>query len=346
MVPPAVTPLQAFKAALDYWQQDKEDMSWLGTRLWVYKKQAADGSTQLELPRRPSMQPSMVCIDNGSCTNEAEAAAIYQQLQQTDLSQLRALILRMPCDPQQLHCRRSLASHLLPGELRYLDLAGNGCVELSLWSRNQPHLRVVDLSNCRQLNQLSPHLCSLEKLTNLSLRGCQQLALLPDEFGELQALQVLVLDNSGILELPASFGELTELPETFGHLKALQSLEMKCPALQELPQSMKKLAALTKLDLQGCISLAQPLPDSKWPPKQQIEHVLSRQDIPAVVQLATQQETMLTTLERMSWLVVLLATATFIGFMQPPGGVDTDSKQVLALVRSSHLDWQCTTWQL
>jgi hypothetical protein len=49
----------------------------------------------------------------------------------------------------------------------------------------------------------------------------------------------------------------------------------------------------------------------------------------AVVKLATQQEPMLATLERMSWLVVLLATATFVAFTMPPGGY-TDNQQVLS----------------
>jgi hypothetical protein len=48
----------------------------------------------------------------------------------------------------------------------------------------------------------------------------------------------------------------------------------------------------------------------------------------AVVKLATQQEPMLSTLERMSWLVVLLATATFVAFTMPPGGYG-DNQQVL-----------------
>lgn len=39
-----------------------------------------------------------------------------------------------------------------------------------------------------------------------------------------------------------------------------------------------------------------------------------------ILKLATQQDTMLSTLKRMSWLVLLLATATFLAFIQPPGG--------------------------
>jgi hypothetical protein len=38
------------------------------------------------------------------------------------------------------------------------------------------------------------------------------------------------------------------------------------------------------------------------------------------MKLATKQKNMVESLERMSWLAVLLATATFIGFLQPPAG--------------------------
>jgi hypothetical protein len=39
---------------------------------------------------------------------------------------------------------------------------------------------------------------------------------------------------------------------------------------------------------------------------------------------------MLTTLERMSWLVVLLATTTFIAFIQPPGGTSEDHQVLVS----------------
>lgn len=35
---------------------------------------------------------------------------------------------------------------------------------------------------------------------------------------------------------------------------------------------------------------------------------------------------MLTTLDRMSWLMVLLATATFIAYLQPPGSYDSEGQ--------------------
>jgi hypothetical protein len=40
---------------------------------------------------------------------------------------------------------------------------------------------------------------------------------------------------------------------------------------------------------------------------------------------------MLTTLERLSWLVVLLATTTFMAYIQPPGGIiSTETNLVMA----------------
>jgi hypothetical protein len=188
----------------------------------------------------------------------------------------------------------------------------------------------------------------LSALHTLSAQGCG-LHPFPESFGKLCSLRYLSLhavygESGGCKRLPESFGRLAaleeldlsycrnlgELPDSFGKLKALRVLKLRCcRKLAALPVSMRKLRALEELDLEGCKLLAQPLPDSSLTPQQKIANVLGRQDIPAVIQLATQQETMLTTLERMSWLAVLLATATFIAFMQPPGGLDDDSKQVL-----------------
>jgi len=52
----------------------------------------------------------------------------------------------------------------------------------------------------------------------------------------------------------------------------------------------------------------------------------------SVVKLTTGQRRMLETLERLSWIAVLLATATFIGFLQPPWGTvrqGQEGKQVV-----------------
>eukprot|EP00775_Hariotina_reticulata_P008139 gene8139-8333_t len=65
-------------------------------------------------------------------------------------------------------------------------------------------------------------------------------------------------------------------------------------------------------------------PDSPGPVRSQAQKKV-------VHKLATEQDVMLTTLERLSWLVLLLATATFIAVLQPPGGFNVVSHQDYAL---------------
>jgi hypothetical protein len=206
--------------------------------------------------------------------------------------------------------------------LKQLSFVGCGqLLELPDTIGDLASLKQLDLSACAQLAALPESVSQLAAHEQLNLSQCIQLGCLPVNCARPAALQLL--DLSGCRRL-------TDLPESLGKLKALNSLHLGgCRKLAALPQSMKELTALTRLDLQRCSSLVQPLPDKEWAPQQQIAHILDRQDTPAIIHLATQQETMLTTLERMSWLAVLLATATFIAFMQPPGGLDDDSKQVL-----------------
>lgn len=59
----------------------------------------------------------------------------------------------------------------------------------------------------------------------------------------------------------------------------------------------------------------------------------------AVTKLASEQSTMVASLERMSWPVVLLATATFIAFLQPPGSYD-DSKHITIPPHSTCEGWR------
>jgi hypothetical protein len=94
----------------------------------------------------------------------------------------------------------------------------------------------------------------------------------------------------------------------------------------ELPESSNQLKSLDKLKLKGCGAVGENTPPlfHRRSAQKQLQYVLALPQLQrqqaAVAKLAQQQEPMLTTLERMSWLVVLLATATFIAYLQPPGG--------------------------
>jgi hypothetical protein len=85
---------------------------------------------------------------------------------------------------------------------------------------------------------------------------------IPNEFGKLQALRVLYLNNNKLHLLPESFGnlqalqelyltnnKLSLLPKSFGNLKALQRLYLTKNQLSLLPKSFGNLQALRVLYL-------------------------------------------------------------------------------------------------
>jgi hypothetical protein len=238
---------------------------------------------------------------------------------------------------QCLNCRGCSQLATLPGSLGNLtalqQLNLSSCKQLTalpMSSSRLAELQLLDLGYCDKLAALPQSIGQLAKLRELHLDSCESLEALPESIGELAALTQLVLCRCY---------RLSVLPVSVGGLRALKELKLQhCSTLEELPDSCAQLKALTWLNLVGCSSLVQPLPDAKWSPQQKIAHVLTLQRRrPAILKLATQQETMLATLERMSWLAVLLATATFIAFMQPPGGLRDE--QVLVTDRAA------CTWQ-
>ncbi|WIA18775.1 hypothetical protein OEZ85_003460 [Tetradesmus obliquus] len=239
MANPTLEPLDAFKAALDDWQQHKEDSSrpWRDTRMWTHghKQQAAGGTSQPRLAGAVEAgKPLVIHIDTRRCL-EADEAAICQQLQRIDMSEAKVLMLRMRNLPPQLHSGSPLGLHC--GQLRCLELSQNNLARLPPWVPQQQHLRLLDLSDCGQLEMLPQEFGQLTSLVNLNLSGCHKLASLPESIGCLQALQVLDMGSSGVTELPASFGNLyrlhtlfapcllATLPDSFGQLNVATNPE-------------------------------------------------------------------------------------------------------------------------
>jgi hypothetical protein len=287
-----------------------------------------------------------------------------------DFSQARILIWGRQQLPQQLlagqlqhllHLQlRNNGVAELPANIWQLSVLQELCISGCHWLQTLPEslhqlkaLQRLTCSDCQALVTLPESVENMTALQQLDLTCCAQLTQLPLSVGELTQLRVLDLSNCcSLAALPESVGQLlhleqlrldscvslTELPESIGKLAALNELNLSgCCMLKALPEPSQQLQALRTLHVDGCTSLVQPLPDRTWSPQRQIKHVLRLQrSQPAVIKLATQQETMLTTLERMSWLAVLLATATFIAFMQPPGGLENE--QVL-VSDSSACSW-------
>jgi hypothetical protein len=195
-----------------------------------------------------------------------------------------------------------------------------------------------------ELQQLLEHTRNLHVLR---LRSCSRLQTLPNSLGGLRSLTTLAVKNcKSLADLPAS------LPP------ALQRLDLQnCSELTGLPTSVGSLCSLHTIDLQGCKVLdtvdslqhCSSLQQVVFNENDKLEQLVDKQSLwdcsnlqgkglrdglrqiasqvsshKAMIALVARQDQLLTTLERLSWLAVLLATATFIGFLQPPSGTTTE----------------------
>ncbi|TQE02990.1 hypothetical protein C1H46_011354 [Malus baccata] len=115
----------------------------------------------------------------------------------------------------------------------------------------------------------SPH---ISKLTQLLLKGIEDLASLPEEISNLTSLQHLqIRDCSNLASLPEEISNLTSLqhleiqdcsnlaslPEEISNLTSLQHLTIiGCSNLASLPEEISNLTSLQHLTITGCSNLA------------------------------------------------------------------------------------------
>lgn len=111
------------------------------------------------------------------------------------------------------------------------------------------------------LTELPDNFGNLELLHELTLQD-NNLTTLPESFGNLKSLEVLYLHSNLLMTLPESFGklkslqvlelsdnQLESLPESFGQLQALQKLNLFKNPLKSLPHSFGNLSSLQELNL-------------------------------------------------------------------------------------------------
>eukprot|EP00884_Botryococcus_braunii_P015928 jgi/Botrbrau1/3018/Bobra.0070s0014.1 len=227
--------------------------------------------------------------------------------------------LLLPADPAAAHVRNMTELDLSTGppgqpeELRFLIRLPEGVLQLTA-------LRQLSLSGCENLSFLPQEIDRLTALQQLNLSGCQYLLRLPAGVAQLTALEVLNL-----------FGcySLRVLPEKIGELTSLRTLDLcNCISLTAVPLSLRNLESLEELHVTGCRLLptavklgrcsfrVKDIQHLGWSVKRKVR-CLTRYEA-AVEELTTYREPQVKSLERMSWPAILLATATFIGFMQPP----------------------------
>lgn len=131
-------------------------------------------------------------------------------------------------------------------QLRFLEVSLINTKSLPKSFGSLLNMEALDLSKS-SLENIPISISNLEKLKNLSLRGCSLLRILPDSFSKLEFLTHLDLSDCCSLQL---------LPESFGNLSRLCFLHLSgCSELQKLPESIIDLKHLVHLDLSGCSSL-------------------------------------------------------------------------------------------
>eukprot|EP00252_Welwitschia_mirabilis_P017779 TRINITY_DN3947_c0_g1_i2.p1 TRINITY_DN3947_c0_g1~~TRINITY_DN3947_c0_g1_i2.p1 ORF type:complete len:782 (-),score=106.67 TRINITY_DN3947_c0_g1_i2:88-2433(-) len=110
-----------------------------------------------------------------------------------------------------------------------------------------PRLLGLTIDHCSTLEELPLGICNMTSLKNLCITNCHDLIKLPDELGNLSALQVLKLYACPSIEnLPVSISKLTQL----------ESLDISlCESLRQLPDELGLLTNLKELDMRECSCL-------------------------------------------------------------------------------------------
>ena len=127
----------------------------------------------------------------------------------------------------------------------------------------------IDLRRCKNLEILPSTLCTLKRLKSLVLSDCSKFKKLPEEIGNLECLEKLLLDGTAVSELPPSIGCLKNLKVLSCRKSSSQSPTSVFQYLFQLSKCQKPtrslvlppiwgLTSLTLLDLTDCNLLVIP----------------------------------------------------------------------------------------
>ncbi|XP_059430129.1 disease resistance protein RPV1-like isoform X2 [Corylus avellana] len=112
-------------------------------------------------------------------------------------------------------CEYLMKSPELSETSNLFELTFEGCTSLVEIHESIGHLKYLgslDLKGCKKLRSLPISSTSnLESLGNLILSDCSKLDKLPEQWGNMKALSMLVADGTAIEQLPSSLGDLSNL---------------------------------------------------------------------------------------------------------------------------------------
>ncbi|KAH9782249.1 ADP-ribosyl cyclase/cyclic ADP-ribose hydrolase [Citrus sinensis] len=142
----------------------------------------------------------------------------------------------------KLQFLESIRIHRCPN-LQFLEMPS--CNIDGTRSKEQPSSE-LKLKKCPRPESLPSGQCMFKSLTSLEIIDCPNFERLPDELGNLQALNMLIIDGTAI----------RELPEGLGQLALLSKLELKnCSELEYISSSIFKLKSLESIEISNCSNL-------------------------------------------------------------------------------------------
>ena len=167
-------------------------------------------------------------------------------------------------------CSKFKVFKVISEKLEAIYLDGTAIKELPSDIRNLQRLVLLNMKGCKKLKTLPDSLGELKALQELILSGCSKLKSFPQVGENMNSLEILLLDETGIKEMPYILSlrrlclsrneKICRLPENISKFSRLKWLDMKyCKSLTYLPKLPPNLQCL---DAHGCSSLksiAQPL---------------------------------------------------------------------------------------
>ncbi|XP_076930471.1 uncharacterized protein LOC143595314 [Bidens hawaiensis] len=149
--------------------------------------------------------------------------------------------------------------------LKFLNLSGSRLSNLNLGLT--PHLEMLDIKECNHLEDITlsikviKHLPKsiwmLKHLKSLELKSCLLLEKLPDDLGQLECLEKLIITECK---------HLRDIPNNICKLKCLKYLHLShCIGVEKLPEELGLLECLIELNIEGT-SISH-LPQSIFPLK-------------------------------------------------------------------------------
>ncbi|KAK9200193.1 hypothetical protein WN944_015389 [Citrus x changshan-huyou] len=142
----------------------------------------------------------------------------------------------------KLQFLESIRIHRCPN-LQFLEIPS--CNIDGTRSKEQPSSE-LKLKKCPRPESLPSGQCMFKSLTSLEIIDCPNFERLPDELGNLQALNRLIIDGTAI----------RELSEGLGQLALLSKLELKnCSELEYISSSIFKLKSVESIEISNCSNL-------------------------------------------------------------------------------------------